>query len=158
MNHERSVDLGFVCLGVALVLTATYSYLKESRPEVFPARSELPAAYPRSAGRGQVVLAFRSDCHYCIQSVPFYKRLATYSRRVGFDFRATPEPPEVVRAVMKAEEGDNVAIMRVADFDFPGTPALVFVDARNHVVASWLGWLSSTLEDEVIAAIEELAR
>ena len=52
----------------------------------------------------------------------------------------------------------NVAIMRVADFDFPGTPALVFVDARNHVVASWLGWLSPTLEDEVIAAIEELAR
>lgn len=160
MNRERAADIGFVCLGVVLVLTAIYSYSKESRPEVFPVGSELPAAYPRSAASsGQVLLAFRSDCHYCIESIPFYTKLATYCQEVGIDFRVlTLESPEAVRAALQAGDQGQLDVVRLSHFDFRGTPALVLADSQNYVVGSWLGWLSPRLEEKVIRAIEELAR
>jgi hypothetical protein len=159
MNRERAADIGFVCLGVVLVFMAVNSYSRESRPEVLPVGSELPAAYPRSTSSGQVLLAFRSDCHYCIESVPFYTRLAAYCRQVGLDFRVlTVESPEAVRAVLMGGQDGPLEVVRMSHFDFRGTPGLVLVDAQNHVVASWLGWLSPRLEEKVMVAIEELAR
>lgn len=76
MTRGRAMDIGFVCLALVLAVFAVNSYLRsapeESRPEVFPVGSELPAAYPRATSRLQLLLAFRSDCRFCIQSVPFY--------------------------------------------------------------------------------------
>jgi hypothetical protein len=159
MNRERAADIGFVCLGVVLVFMAVMSYSSESRPEVLPAGTGLPATYPRSTSSGQVLLAFRSDCHYCIASVPFYTRLAALCRQVGLEFRVlTIESPEAVRAALKVDNERHLQVVRMSHFDFRGTPALVLVDSQNHVVASWLGRLSPRLEEKVIAAIEELAR
>jgi hypothetical protein len=159
MNRERAADIGFVSLGVVLVLMALNSYSRESTSEIFPVGSELPAAYPRSSSPGQVLLAFRSDCQYCIESIPFYMRLATYCQQIGIDFRVlTLESPEAVRAALKTGDEGHLEVVRMSHFDFRGTPALVLVDSQNHVVASWLGWLNPRFEEKVIAAIEELAR
>jgi hypothetical protein len=131
MNRERAADIGFVCLGVVLVLMAINSYSKESRPEVFPVGSELPAAYPRSTSSGQVLLAFRSDCHYCMESIPFYTRLATYCQQVGIDFRVlTLESPEAVWAALKAGDEGHPEVVRMSHFDFRGTPALGVLTPR----------------------------
>jgi hypothetical protein len=70
----------------------------------------------------------------------------------------TLESPDVVRAVLVADEGRHLDVVRMSHFDFSGTPAIVVVDAQNRVVASWLGWLSPGLEQRVINAIEELVR
>ncbi len=163
MNRGRAIDVGFVCLALILAVMAVSSYLsslpEESRPEVFPVGSELPAAYPRSTSRGQVLLAFRSDCGFCIENVPFYTKLAAHCQRVGIDFRVlTIESPEVVRAVLVVDQERHLDIVRMSHFDFRGTPAIVLVDARNRVVASWLGWLSPGFEQKVVNAIEGLGR
>jgi hypothetical protein len=88
MNRDRLADIGFVCLAVVLVVMAASSYLNsvggESRREVFPVGTTLPAVYPRSTSTGQLLLAFRSDCGFCIKSVPFYTKLATYCQ-TGWD-------------------------------------------------------------------------
>jgi hypothetical protein len=151
-----------MCVALALAVLAAKSYFgpvaEESRPEVFPARTELPAAYPRPAGTGQLLVAFQPDCGFCIDSVPFYKKLSAYCQRVGIDFRViTLQSPSVVRAIVVADEGHDVDVVQMPHFDFSGTPAVVLTDAQNRVVASWLGWLSPRLEQEVIAAIEGFA-
>lgn len=165
IDSDRAVDVGFVCLAAVLTAMAVSSYLnlhpvaEESRREVFPGGSELPAAYPRSTSSGQLLLAFRSDCGFCIKSVPFYTKLAAYCQRVGVDFRVlTLESPEVVRGILVTDRVRHLDVVRMPQFEFGGTPAIVLVDAQNRVVASWLGWLSPKLEQKVINAIEGLAR
>jgi hypothetical protein len=65
---------------------------------------------------------------------------------------------EVVRGILVTDRERHLNVIRVPRFEFEGTPAIVLVDAQNRVVASWLGWLSPKLEENVIDATEELAR
>lgn len=162
MNRDRVVDIGFVCMAVVLAVMALNSYLnpaaEESRQKVLAVGSELPAAYPRSTSSGHLLLAFRSGCEFCIESVPFYRKLASYCQRVGIDFRVlTLETPEVVRAILAADQEPHLDVVQMSHFDFRGTPAIVLVDTQNRVVASWLGRLCPRLEQEVIDAINRLA-
>jgi hypothetical protein len=70
----------------------------------------------------------------------------------------TLESPEVVRGILVTDRERHLDVVRMPQFEFGGTPAIVLVDAQNRVVASWLGWLSPKLEQKVINAIEGLAR
>jgi len=163
MKSPRAADIAFACLATVLIGMAATSYLKpvarESRSEVFPVGSELPLAYPQSTGSGQVLLAFKSDCGFCIKSVPFYTKLAAYCQRVSVDFRVLAvESPGLVRAAFGPDEARQLDVVQMSYFDFSGTPAIVVADAENRVVSSWLGWLTPGLEQKVLDAIEELAR
>lgn len=163
MTPGRAIDIGFVCLALALLAFAVNSHydapVGEVRAEVFPAGSDLPSGYPRSSDRSQLLLAFQSECNFCLASVDFYARLAAYCQQRGIDFRViTLEPPEVAQAALTSALRHGAVVVQVPRFDFRGTPAIVLVDASNRVVTSWLGWLSPELEQTVIDATGELGQ
>ncbi len=162
MTSGRAIDVVFVCLALALFTMAIkfhYGAPVEARAEVFPTGSELPADYPRSTDRGQLLLAFQSECKFCLASLDFYAKLAAHLQERGIDFRViTLEPPAAVHAVLGSALGHGGTVVQVPRFDFRGTPAIVLVDSNNHVAQSWLGWLSPELEQAVIDATGELAK
>jgi hypothetical protein len=162
MTSGRAIDIGFVCLALALFGMAVKFHRDapvETRAEVFPAGTELPSDYPRSTGRSQLLLAFQSECKFCLASVDFYTKLAAHLQDRGIDFRViTLEPPAAVQATLRSALGHGGTVVQVPRFDFRGTPAIVLVNASNRVVESWLGWLSPDLEQKVIDATGERAK
>ncbi len=123
--------------------------------EVQPgAKLALPAvnwsASPRS-----LVLVLSNHCHFCTESAPFYRRLATQAPKTlrliavlpqsvqeGQDYLRTLELP--VTEVRQA----NPASLKVR-----GTPTLILVDQQGLVTKVWRGKLSTEREAEVIASL-----
>lgn len=157
MKSGRVADGVFVCIAVLLGGMAMMFYFKapvETRAEVFPKGSQLPVEYQGASGRGQLLVAFQSECRYCIAGTAFYAELAAYCRERGVDFRViTADPPDVVRVALSSALVHGGSVIQASLLNVRGTPAVVLVDSANRVVASWLGWLSPDLEDEVLGAV-----
>ena len=107
-----------------------------------------------------VVLVVRSQCTFCTDSMPFYRRLQQRAHHVSGRLRLVAvslDPVAVGRAYL-AEHG----VMPDAVAPYPittrtrvdGTPTLVAVDSSGRVVGRWTGRLSSTQEREMEAVLD----
>ncbi len=106
-----------------------------------------------------LVLALRSGCHFCSQSMPFYQRLSHLEQ--GNRLRAhllvvMPDPestarPELSAAGVNVESifGQPLASIRVS-----GTPTLLLVDSAGHLKDAWVGQLQPEQEQEVVDKVK----
>lgn len=111
-----------------------------------------------SKHRRTLVLALRSDCHYCRDSAPFYQRLAQSKPPSADDVEIVAAFPNDAVAVHQAVEEDALSIRSVSGVPIDkwrvvGTPTLILVDSQGQVVRSWTGVLTPRSELEVIAAL-----
>jgi hypothetical protein len=107
-----------------------------------------------------LVVAIAPTCHFCNESMPFYKSLMDERNKKS-------SPVKVVGAVPGAEakdpEGKHLADAGVTfdglsavDFQaikVPGTPTLLLVDAGGKVEKVWVGKLTADKEKEVLAVL-----
>jgi len=135
-------------------------------------RSKYPAAPPPPFKRGEqivdtpdlglkgslqtVLLVTSSKCHFCRESMPFYRRLTEFAhgrraRVVG----VTAEPPQVNIRYLTSQgvRADGVAAIQQTKIRVSGTPTLVVVRRDGTVVNSWRGRLTEDQEREVLAAV-----
>jgi len=118
-------------------------------------KSILPAGSNKT-----LVVAVAPGCHYCNESMPFYKSLMDERNRKGSAVKvvgAIPGPEA------KAEEEKHMAAAgvsfdAVSPVDFqaikvPGTPTLLLVDATGKVEKVWVGRLKPNVEKEVLAVL-----
>ncbi len=111
-----------------------------------------------SRHRRTLVLALRSDCHYCRDSAPFYQRLAQSKRTGGDDVEIVAAFPNDAAAVHQAMEEDALPIRSVSGVPMDkwrvvGTPTLILVDTQGQVVRTWTGVLTPRSELEVEEAL-----
>jgi hypothetical protein len=103
-----------------------------------------------------LVLITASTCHFCTESMEFYKTLVGTARSTEVQvLGATFEDVEVNRKYLS---GRGIAIQRVISADSnslhrTGTPALLLLSKSGAVEKWWLGKLQPAQEAEVIAAI-----
>ena len=131
-------------------------------PNEVKAGDQLPGlhAYNWKAHDRTLVLALRNGCHFCEDSMPFYRRLAKLeqSNQIGAHLIAVfPDDPTVVRQVVETQQ---LSIEVVAAFDLgqvkvQATPTLFLVDEQGRVSKVWMGELPPAEEAEVIAAISK---
>lgn len=138
------------------------SQLIEEGPKPLPVATRpgdrlwaLSTAGKRGASRTLVIVT-SSSCHFCRESLPFYRRLAPSLKAGNTRLVALSwEPPAENRAFL-ARNGVNVDVadsLRRFDIDVTGTPVLILADQEGKVLKSWIGKLDSSSENDVLRSV-----
>jgi hypothetical protein len=136
-------------------------------PNAFRAGDRLPAFDGLRLDRANktLVMVLKHDCHFCAESLPFYKSLRNRRSTVT----TAPRPQLVVltgddrqTATRYLEtnsiEVDGLAIVptnRLQELRIAGTPTLLLVNHTGLIERVWIGKLDFSGEEEVRQAIGE---
>jgi hypothetical protein len=162
---EMFVNVGVIVLGAVILffLVKTYRATQNaSRPSLEPHVGDQLPAIPGvnwKANDRTLVLALKKGCHYCEDSMPFYRRLSKLSEQKALKANLVavfPDPVADVDAVVKAE---HLTLQAVPSFPLPslkvpGTPAMILADSSGRVLQDWIGLLSDRQEQELINTLQ----
>jgi hypothetical protein len=124
-------------------------------PPVYAAGSrikDVPALGLKNAER-TIILATSSSCHFCVASLPFYRRLAIAAKHGGTRIVAvTPELPPANRAFLESNDVPIDASLSIpqSGVSVQQTPTLILVRRDGTVINSWLGQLSAEKEGQIL--------
>lgn len=107
------------------------------------------------ANQRTLVLFIRKGCHFCTESMPFYKTLATKPENNTKIMVVSTDSAETSDGYLK-ENGVEIQNIRQADLSsigVRGTPTLLLVNDKGEVSDSWVGKLSPDGEKEVISQL-----
>jgi hypothetical protein len=109
-----------------------------------------------------LIMIGRSDCRFCGESLPFYRRLSTTFKdsrpsRVQLVLM-TSDPPEVTKEYVKKNDLSfdrvvNLSATQHSQLKIPGTPTLYLVDRSGRIQKGWIGRLDNAGEQDVQAAL-----
>lgn len=102
-----------------------------------------------------LVLYLRSSCHYCTESMPFYRTLTEAPHRGRVKFVAvSAEDEEVTRTYL---DHYGVVVDRVASYRgrVRATPTLVAVDSAGIVNHVWIGKQPAQGQQEILKAVQQ---
>jgi thioredoxin-related protein len=166
MKNKIEVAANVVVIVLAVVVGSVFLMDRFASPGLGPNEvkvgDQLPGlpAYNWKAHERTLVLALRNGCHFCEDSMPFYRRLAKLeqSNQIGAHLIAVfPDDPAVVRQVVETQQlmievlpGTELGQVKVQ-----ATPTLILVDEQGRVSKVWMGELPAAEEAEVIAAISK---
>jgi thioredoxin-related protein len=160
---ELAANLAIIvvaCL-LATVLVKSYLLAKPINQQVTNLQSPRVAQPTVSSlninwnqNRQTLILAVSSNCHFCSESAPFYKKL---SQNKG-DTHLVAVLPQTVEEGRKYLEklGVSVDEVRQSSLDqigVNGTPTLLLVDGSGVVKQFWVGRLPSDQEAVVLDAL-----
>jgi hypothetical protein len=107
------------------------------------------------AARRTLLVVFTSHCQFCIQSVPYYRRLASMRDKQGAKVRVIAvgfEQDQGARSFPgeQAWQPDQLVIVPPSKLKVRGAPAILLVDANGTVVESWLGETSAETYEDIL--------
>lgn len=108
---------------------------------------------------GTAIVAFSTQCKFCVASVPFYKTLAELDRMDGTDLRFVILAMEDLQRVTEYNRDHSIGAHAVLSFprtrpvEIRGTPTLIVLDGGGRLKKSWIGQLTKKAEAEVIATL-----
>jgi hypothetical protein len=113
-----------------------------------------PPGYSWEGHAPTLVLVLRQGCHFCKESLPFYKSLAEleHSGRLNAHLLAVLSDQEAEGRVFMTNEGLEIQSIFGVNPSTPraaGTPTLVLIDGHGKVLQSWVGKLDAGGEAEV---------
>ena len=120
----------------------------------------LPAidGYSFKDAEATLVLAVRSTCKYCTESMPFYTRLNDSLKQTGRATRLVAVSTDSVDVLKEYFDKHGLApeLLRTVsekDLKIAGTPTLILADANGVVKKIWVGLLNAEREAAVISAV-----
>ena len=107
-----------------------------------------------------LLIAMSTKCHYCAESLPFYKQLAEAQQADGKAARIVAVFPNADVEVKQYIRENNLNLETVSGVDFralniAGTPTAVLIDSSGGVRDFWVGKLPQEIERQVIEALSE---
>jgi hypothetical protein len=167
MGRKLDTGTNIVVITVALLIGILFVrnyWVNRNRASVVPAPAvgfqlpSLPGYNWYFHGR-TLVLALRNGCHYCEDSMPFYRKLVglAQSRQTNVNLLAVfPDDAQIASQEIKSEglSMDVSSGVPLAGLDVSGTPTLILADNGGRVLKDWVGELSASQEDQVLEAIK----
>jgi hypothetical protein len=163
-----NVAAAAMCLVVTYAVADRYIIAKPTSAE--PAGAYRPgdsfSGTPDQVGIAQsrlsAVVVVSNNCHFCVESAPFYRQLTALQKTY---------PAETFQTVFLGMGGaaDAEAFVSAHHLDarsvratpedvrsrIPGTPTLILVDANGRVTSSWVGKLSAADENTVLSTVSQ---
>jgi hypothetical protein len=111
-------------------------------------------AFPQP--RNSLLLVLSTTCHYCTDSLPFYRELAAKSAGHVDLVAALPQPlPEAQAYLQQAAVPVAHVISPIPGaIGVAGTPTLLLVDRAGMVRDVWLGALDEKSQREVLSRVQ----
>ena len=143
-----------VCIAVVLVLVrgrTPQQHLALTRGSAFPAIENVKYG---DADR-TLILALSTQCHFCQESLPFYRALTQAKKNRSQIVVLFPNSDSEVRHFV---EHAGLTVDTVAEQNFDklkilGTPTLILVDRTGKIADVWTGELPPSGEQQVIASL-----
>lgn len=103
-----------------------------------------------------LVMAISTTCHFCKDSIPFYRKLG----ETGTDVKMVavlPQPVSEGKEYLKGEgvHVDEVRQVPLNTLGVRGTPTLLLINDAGVVTDVWVGKLQPDQETQVLTAIEK---
>lgn len=163
MKNRLETITNIVVLCVALLVGFRFLEATFFRHEVVPkAGQKVPdiAGYSWSKGP-TLVLALKKGCHFCEESMSFYRRLQALQQagQLNVQMMAVfPDGPTDVTDIMESQKLSIRAFSAVHldTLNVSGTPTLILVDQSGRVVKPWIGKQDQAGENDVIRAIGQV--
>lgn len=165
LDTIANIAIIIVCVIASVVLVRNF-FFQPRQPAGGPPGVEkgerleaLQAALPAGAER-TLVLAVSPQCHFCTESMPFYKRVVDERNKKGSAVKVVVAVPaaEAREAEQKhltdaGVQNDALVTVDFSSIKVPGTPTLLLVDKQGKVLDVWVGKLDEDGEEDVIAAL-----
>jgi hypothetical protein len=163
MKHRLEIVTNVIVLAVTLLVGARFI-----ESTFFPRELTLKAGQkiPEISGYSwsktpTLVLALKKGCHFCEESMPFYRRLLAMQQAGQLNARLVALFPDGSTDVTEVMESQKLAIpafpaIRLDTFRVSGTPTLILVDQNGRVVKPWVGRQDVAGENDVIRTIGQL--
>jgi thiol-disulfide isomerase/thioredoxin len=108
--------------------------------------------FDSSLARLNVLLVLQKGCHYCEESMPFYRKLVSDNKRPNLRIIAIFPPAEQKPEQYLNESGlfgVEVLGKKLDELDISGTPTLIVTTSKGEIIATWVGVLSVEKQTEV---------
>lgn len=159
---ERIANLAIIVAVVFFLGAMVRGNLLQQRPTPAPRRADVQVGSTISlpgvhfpAQRDSLLLGISTTCHYCKDSLPFYRQLtARLQGRVSVIAVLPQSQPEAEAFMRDAGlTGVQVVSEKLSNIGVYGTPTLLLVDDKGKVKSAWVGELDSGREQSLISAI-----
>jgi thioredoxin-related protein len=166
LDTVANIAIIVVCVIAAVVLIRNQFF--PAQPRVQGAQEQvkegerfdqLKAVMPAGSNRALVV-AVSPTCHFCNDSMPFYKKLIDQRNQQGSQVKVIAAVPN---EEAKAEESkkfasaganpDGMVHMDFSTIKVPGTPTLLLVDNDGKVLNVWVGKQDEKGEKEILEVL-----
>ena len=157
---ERLVNLAIIMAAICLVILV-YLRLRPHQP-INPVTATIisgehfPGSGLSPSPNGSLVFALQIGCHFCKESMPFYRDITRSALASGKKIvYVLPNPVEDSRNYLREQGLPDSQILqkKLQDVKVFGTPTLIFLDGTNTVKNVWIGKLDEGREKEVQNAI-----
>lgn len=107
------------------------------------------------AQKDSLLLGISTTCHYCRDSLPFYKELSSELQGKVNVIAVLPQDQATAEAFVKAGglTSTQVVSANLANLGINATPTLVIVDSKGKVKSASLGELDPVRQKQMIAAL-----
>ncbi len=164
LDIAANIAILVVCAIAAFILVRNHFF--PQRPPGAPPEIEAGEQYdalrsvvPAGAERALIV-ALSPTCHFCTESMPFYKRLIDQRNQSGSQVKvvaAVPRPEAQAEESQKLTEAgvqpDAIVPLEFAAVRVNGTPTILLVDKQGKVLGVWVGKLPEKGEKDVLKTL-----
>jgi hypothetical protein len=171
LNQERlkstlEVATNIAVLLVALTVLSVFAvnyFLKPSLPHLRPGLQKgatlasIPTLDYRS-NKKTLLIALDTNCHFCKESLPFYRKLLEANVSSQKVLRIVAIFPNAADDVAKYIRENDLSIDTIPgvplnSLGLSGTPSLLLLNQKGEVKDFWIGKLPSTETDELIRSL-----
>ena len=173
MSLERKIETTanvatiIVALLISAVLAKTYVFPNSVQPATAAVQSGPEVARGKTVdgkilgldwakNHRTLVLAISTSCHFCTDSVPFYRKLGAEDKGVKMVAvlpQAISESKDYLD--VKGVRVDEIKQAPLNTLGVRATPTLLLVDGAGVVTDVWVGKLQPDQEAQVLSAIEK---
>lgn len=107
-----------------------------------------------NANQKTLLLVLQKGCHFCSESMPFYKILAEKAKEKGVKIVAVLPNSREEGSQYLRENGVDIQEIKQAQLNsinVQGTPTLILVNEKGEITNSWIGKLPKDKEGEVVS-------
>jgi len=164
LDTLANVAIIVVCAIAAFVLVRNQFF--PQRPPGAPPQVEkgerfdqLKAVVPAGAQK-TLMVAVSPTCHFCNDSMPFYKRLIDERNQKGSQVKFVALVPaeqakaeESQKFASAGAQPDSMAHVDFSSIKVPGTPTLLLVDNNGKVLDVWVGKQDEKGEKDILEVL-----
>jgi len=170
---DKVTNASVIVAAVAVTAVATLQLTREFRPHnaartgvartagLIGKKVQLPGVNLSDA-TATVVLALSTSCHYCTNSLPFYRELVRFqeaSAKRGKTIRVVVAMPQPETEVSRYLSDNNLGVsegvsVNLSVLGISATPSLLIVNSQGTIEAAWVGMLTAERQNEVVDALQ----
>ena len=117
-----------------------------------------PPGYNWQGNNETLVLAIKSTCHFCEESMPFYRQLSAMQSNNTLKAHLLAVMPDQREAGSRFLQSSALPVdaifgQQLDSIHVNGTPTLLLMDSHGQVIHAWIGELPPEDQNSVIAAV-----